>query len=221
MSNKKQAVTIKIVSPRLPKTLAESTPNTLVFEDEALIQGLSTTGADLSSTKAEKMYVRESVFKHVDFREAYLHRLDLVDARFENCDFSNCNFSDGVMHRVAFINCKLVGVNWSGVNFVDVTFESCSGTYGNFSHARFRQCAFSTCHFQHADLQDCEFKMVLLDAVDLRQCAFAGTRLFGIDLSTCQIEGLSIRPDELRGCTVSPEQTVLLAGLFGLVVKLD
>jgi len=48
--------------------------------------------------------IKNCKFNHTDFSG-----IDLTDVRFENCDLSNVNMSKSSIHRVEFMNSKLVG----------------------------------------------------------------------------------------------------------------
>jgi uncharacterized protein YjbI with pentapeptide repeats len=57
------------------------------------------------------------------------------------------DFGGGGIHRVEFINCKLVGANFDECNLRDVLFQNVLAKYSNFSFAKFKRINFDRCDF--------------------------------------------------------------------------
>lgn len=66
----------------------------------------------------------------------------MTDIVFENYDLSNACFRKGLIHRVTFKDCKLLG-DFSEANLGNVSFENCMANLSSFADARLKQVIFN------------------------------------------------------------------------------
>lgn len=209
---------VNVIPPRIPKQLIEKNLSAQALEDEDIVMGAIIQNETIEASDIRRLYIKESVFQNVDFKQVKWENVDIVDTRFENCDLSNCSLMDGVMHRVEFINCKMVGANMSGMMINDLLISGTHAEYVNFSFSKFKQVQIVATNMRSGDIQSCVFKGTLFQDLDLRAAQLAGTKLLGMNLTHTDIAGISIRPEDLYGASVTPMQAVELAHLFGLKV---
>ncbi len=120
------------------------------------------------------------------------------------------------MHRVEFVNCKIIGINLSEATLRDVTFENCNGQYSFFSYSNCKKVAFLVIF---SDFKNSLFSNVEFQECNLLQSQMNFTNLKGIDFTSCDIEGIGVNINDINGVIVTAMQAVALSSLLGLVVK--
>ena len=89
---------------------------------------------------------------------------------------------------------------------------------------RFARCTavrFEKCDLRNADFQGADLSGVLFVKCNLSDAQFSATTLKGTDLRGSTIENLRVGIKELPGAIVDPFQAAYIAGVLGLVVKLE
>lgn len=159
------------------------------------------------------------IFKNVKFNNCSLQNVDLMDTRFENCDLSNIDFSRGSIHRVEFIDCKLLGAKFDEGSLIDVLFQGALGKYSNFAFAKFKGVNIINCNFQEAVFQQVKKGKLAFIDTDLTSSYFNKTSLDKMDLTTCEIGAIDVEIDDIAGAIVTPMQALDLTRLMRLTVK--
>ena len=158
------------------------------------------------------------VFENVDFS-----RCSFRDVRFEACRFIRCNMERAWLSRCDFAGCSAPGLDLLGARVAGVSFTDCDLSYANLSDAKLEWVRAVGTRFREAALQRSKLRSVSFDACDFTRVDAFGTSLARVDMSTCDFLAPVLSSDfhELRGCIVSPEQALALAGLLGVVVADD
>ena len=151
--------------------------------------------------------------------DAALPSLELEDVLFEGCDLSNAVFSDSFLLRVAFLNCRMIGVDLSGATLRDTEFNHNVLQYANFRFSRLKRALFDGCNCSEADFSGMSLEKIQFLQTDLRKVQMSGTPLANIDFTSCEIDGLGARPEDLRGAVFSPEQAITAAKILGVEIR--
>ena len=161
---------------------------------------------------------RSCIFETVDFS-----RCTFRDVRFETCRFIRCNMERVWLSRCDFVGCSAPGLDLLGARVATVAFTDCDLSYANLSDAKLERVRAVGTRFREVALQRSKLRNVFFDACDLTRVDAFGTPLAGVDVSTCDFAGPVLSSDfhELRGCVMSPEQALALAGLLGVVLAED
>ncbi|WP_318263861.1 hypothetical protein [Peribacillus simplex] len=53
----------------------------------------------------------------------------------------------------------------------------------------------------------------------LNEVNFSRTPLKGIDISSSTFQRITVSPEDLKGCEVSPDQAIVFAAMLGLKIK--
>ena len=111
---------------------------------------------------------------------------ELVNARFVDCTFDQCNFSltkliGSRFQNAQFIHCKFMGVN----------FGRCDPTFSKLS---FKNCLIATCNFSDLDL-----KNTLFLECKIRETHFTNSNLAGALFTKSDFEGSVFHNTDLRG----------------------
>ncbi len=100
---------VKVVKPRIKPGVEYNKLKLRGLEEEDAFYDFLMDGGQVSSEYARHVRLSGGLFRNVTFTDTILESLDLVDARFENCDLSGCKFTDARFERVEFIGCRLMG----------------------------------------------------------------------------------------------------------------
>jgi len=207
---------IKVKQPMLPPHLDEKTFN---VPQDHIISNCIIESCTITNDDVERLIFEQVIFNNVVFEEINWPRAELTDVQFINCDLSNADFSESILHRVEFIDCKMLGIILADATFGNVLFKNGHANLSSFGFSKMKQVIFDSCALEQTDFYECEFNKVGFDACHLNEANFANTSLTGVDLSNSFFERLQITLDGLKGCTVTNEQAVGFAKALGLRVK--
>ena len=118
---------------------------------------------------------------------------DLSDLNFIDCDFKNCNLSNlkttnSRLQNVSFIDCKLLGLNFSrAIDFaLELHFENCILDYASFDNKKLNKSSFKNCKLHNANFTQADLSRSTFTNCDLHESLFAKTNLATVDLTTCK-----------------------------------
>ena len=212
----------KLVKIQKPKFIDELEDINNMYEDIIIadkIQNKLIENITIEDKKDVGITIDSCIFRNVIFNNCSFKNIDLLDAKFENCDLSNSEFSGGSIHRVEFINCKLLGATFDESNLKDVLFQKVLGKYSNFSFAKFKSVNIIECNFQEGIFQQVRNEKIVLKDTDLTNSYFNKTSLDKVDLTTCEISGIDLEIDDIGGAIVTAMQALDLTRLMRLVIK--
>ena len=184
----------KIEPPRFPVDLREETFE--LIEDEA--------------------FYENCLFKNCT---CHFHQLELLDVEFIKCNLSNTEMIGGILHRCAFLDSKIVGVNFAESSILDTTFKDCQANYSSFSYASLKRVSFTDMPLIESDFFNIKWLHLTFNACDLTGVNLMQTNLKGLNLSTSSFEKINLSIELLRGCKINPEQSIVIAGALGCIVE--
>lgn len=173
--------------------------------DGVLVQGGSYAGIDAGSGS-----IGQSRLEGVVLAESRLRGLRLLDVVAEDVDASNGDWGGATIRRVAFVNCRLTGLDMSEATIENVTFRGCKLDYANLRFARLARVTFEDCVLVDTDAQGSQ----------ISGTRFTGCRLIGTDFGKAELKDVDLRGSELalaggvaalRGTIVSSLQLLELA----------
>ena len=123
------------------------------------------------------------------------------------------------LHRVKFIGCKAIGVQFTKAKWQYVQIEDSLFSYGEFSDMVMNDVRLIRSDFSQSSFFTVEFQKITLDNVDFTSSDFSDTSMFGIDLSECKIDAIRVSQNRLKGLIVNSQQASALIRLFGVEVK--
>lgn len=205
-----------IARPRVPVGIGAMPAPEILRDDDSFSDSLFRHCT--FSGQARRVSITRVKLQNVQFK-AMLPAVECEDVILEGCDLSNVDFSDAILLRVAFINCRMTGVNFSGAGWRDTVMENSMASYANFRFTHFTRALFAGCNCANTDFEEVSFDRVRFVRTDLRQAQMSGTPLAGIDFTGCDIDGLGARPENLRGAIFSAGQAVTAAKIAGVVIR--
>ncbi|PRB80189.1 pentapeptide repeat-containing protein [Pseudomonas sp. MYb185] len=157
----------------------------------------------LSSADIRESVFEECEFSDCDFSASTLARCKFVDCTFKRCNLSLMTLSQSRFSTVEFIECKLVGVDWTKAQWPSfdlapgLAFRSCilndSSFFGLTLHSlqlqdcRLHDVDFREGNFSGSAMRDCEFSNSVFMRTDLSKVDFSGSTDFTIDVLTNKI----------------------------------
>ncbi|GEM_PF-136867 len=190
-----------------------------MLSEERAIRNAELTDESMHAWSGHAITVDDMVVTDCSFADMDLAGAAFLDTVFERCDFSNIQAAHLDLRRCEFRNCKLVGADLTQSALMDVLFSQCDMRYSTFSFGRLDRAEFTEVQLSESDFFECVLKPVRFARTQLENVNFRETELSGLDLSDCTFEQLEVTPSKIGGCTVSKEQAVGFARMFGLLIS--
>ncbi len=121
------------------------------------------------------------------------------------------------MSTVAFLNCKVVGVDFSRCLplLFAVSFEKCSLDYSIFIKNRLKKTKFKECSIREADFTEADLTGASFDNCDLSNTLFCRTNLSQADFRTSRNYSINPELNTVRKAKFS------FSGIAGLLRQYD
>jgi len=180
-------------------------------------------------------------FDKIDFRENAL-----PDGSYEECQFINCNFNgvdlsgrtfvsctfDGCdaslvklkntsLQDVKFLNCKLLGVQFSDCRkfLLELAFENCMIKLSLFSGMKLKHMHFKNCNLQETDFSEADLTGTFFDTCDLLQATFFHTNLEQANFTSAFNYSINPETNRLRKAKFSLHGVVGLLDTYGIEIE--
>jgi len=207
--------------PVLPKTRETKVNEPVILHDLDELDALTLHGIDFSAQRVANLTWRGVACQQVRFAETQFDPLRLTDILLSGCDLANAQWARLTVQRLAFMDCQLIGFDAPDARWQDVTFTRCRAQYAKFRFSKFKQVRFEECDLRNADFQGSDLSGVIFHKCDLTDAQLSGTILKGTDFRGTKIERMKVGIAELPGAIVEPFQAAYIAGVLGVVVKLE
>ena len=159
-------------------------------------------------------------FYKCTFRNSSFQSSRLIECNFDSCEFVQCNLSlieinYTVFTDIKFIDCKMLGVNWSGAGgFFSASFDGCLLNNNVFADMNLSRFKFSSCLLVEASFSNTKMMYSIFDECDLHQCQFHQTDLSFANFTTSHNYYINATTNVLKKTLFSlPEAVSLLANL--------
>lgn len=211
------------VNERLGAHVTRDALERLLAEGDALVGMTAFSDLELSDLATDGASFEQVVFRRCAFDGVDFSNSALTDVRFESCRFTGCKMERSWLNRCDLESCSAPGMSYRKSRLTSVSFLDSQLRYADFSESSITKMAARGTSFAESAWHDVKLKQVELDGCALTRSEVLRTPLSGIDLSTCDISGMVVSQTfrELRGCIVSPEQAMQLAGLLGVRISED
>ncbi|MCW3060309.1 MAG: pentapeptide repeat-containing protein [Capsulimonas sp.] len=210
-----------IKKPKLPQNYAGGDLPGGVLESERVYETLHLTDGDLSEQEAENLEISRCLIQRVNFSGAALRKIQVSDARFQECDLSGADWSDGGGQRLEMAGCRMIGFCANEAYFRDLRWDDCSASFSLFQQTRFKGAHFEGCNLREADFYGADLTGVIFHNCDLTKARFTEAICVNTDFRGSTIDELVIGVREWRGAILDPFQTIVLAGLLEIQVRID
>lgn len=176
---------------------------------------------------------KNCAFEYSEFVECTFANCQLENLNLKNCKFTDCTylnsiiinpiFSNCTMTGSSFIDCHLLGINWSQLSADFIApinqLQGCQIKYNHFinnNYPRFQfsdndiiESIFVDCNLSHSNFYRCQLRNTEFLRCNLHKASFQNAYGYNIDISSCQLK---------EAIFSFPEVTNLLNGL-GIIIK--
>lgn len=156
-------------------------------------------------------------FTNCDFKEQ-----DFSNYKFISCTFHTCNLSMIVLKKTilrdcAFIQCKMMGVQFNNCNTFGLSFrfESCLLNYASFYKLKIAKTQFMKSQLHEVDFTETDISQSVFDECDLHLAVFDNTLLEKADLRTAYHYAIHPEKNKIKKARFS------LSGIAGLLHEYD
>jgi uncharacterized protein YjbI with pentapeptide repeats len=155
----------------------------------------------------------ECRFIQCNFAQADFSNRIFRECIFERCDLTLLKLSGTALQEVHFIDCKLLGVQFSECRklLLGMSFERCMLKMSVFLNLDLKNTSFNECDLQEADFTGANLSGSFFGNCDFRQALFFHTNLEKSDLRTAFNFSISPESNRLKKAKFS------LHGLPGLL----
>jgi hypothetical protein len=172
----------------------------------------------LSLDGCDTLDIENSTFDGVTFVGPYMPRISALRTTLVQCDLSGQRFA--ALRNVRFVDCKLVGADFSGSDLLDVSFERCVLSLTNFRMVKLRRVQFTGCTLHDVDAYDLDAEDVGFAGSDLERVNMDRLRARRVDLRGTRRLGLE-HFGALNGCLITRDQVIELTYPLAFAAGLD
>ena len=219
MPTKQQRDTALIQAPQLPKKPAATALPDAAMIDHGSYTDLALANLDLTDQAADDVLFERVQLKRVLLSRTRLHGSQLLDVRFDVCDFTGAEWEKPHLSRIVAVGCRMLGTKLFEAKIDNALLKDCNAAYAVFWSAMFQATRFEHCTFREASFQGADLSGVVFDGCDLTGADFRETKLVGTDLRGSKLDGLRVGIKELQGAIIDATQAVHLVTLLGITVK--
>lgn len=208
-------------APRLPKQRDPWPSQSAALQPFEEYSALTLDGVNLSRQQAAHLTWRGVQCKTVRLDESQFDGLRLIDVHFAGCNLANAQWEELTAERILFSECQLIGFDAPDARLHDILFSGCQAQFAKLRFSKFKGVRFERCDLRNADFQGSDLSGVVFYKCDLTDAQLSGTTLKGTDFRGSTIERMRVGIAELPGAIVEPVQAAYIAGVLGVVVKLE
>ncbi|AKQ47189.1 hypothetical protein TH63_18570 [Rufibacter radiotolerans] len=159
----------------------------------------------------------DCTFTRCDFSNSNFSHNSFTDCRFSDCNLSMVQLSNSKLHGATFVNCKLVGVDFSLCHdfLFAVNFKGCSLDYTYFGKKNLKKTVFESCSIKEANFTDADLTEAAFLDCDLTRTVFHRTNLEKADFRTAVHYALDPELNRIKKAKFS------MPGVLGLLAKYD
>lgn len=156
-------------------------------------------------------------FINCTFNNSDISNINFVESVFENCDLSSVSVKTTAFKEVQFINCHLVGINFSVCNpfLLSMEFTQCELDLVSFFRLQLKSTSFRTCSLKKTEFTEADLTQAVFDDCNLERAIFEDTILAKANLSTSYNYSIDPEKNNIKKAKFSQ------LGLAGLLSKYD
>lgn len=125
------------------------------------------------------------------------------------------------MDDVIFVNCKMIGINFSGSK--DFGFQICCDNcildFSVFENKKLNKSVFKNCRMNSTDFTQSDLSKSRFEHCDFLNTAFANSNLSGVDFTTCSRFTIDPTINNIKKAKFMSSDLAGLLTKFGIIVK--
>ena len=183
--------------------------------EERSFDGLALAGKEVRAKE-----FADCTFTGCSFLETRFAGCRFVDCAFVRCDLSLCRVEDCSFTTVRFVDCQVIGVNWTeaswpafGLSYT-IGFERCALSHSTFIGWRLKRVEMVDCQAREADFSEADLSLANCTGTDFEGSRFVHTDLTQADFRGAKNYAIAPNLNVLRKTRFAlPEAMALLYGL--------
>ncbi|MEH6593637.1 MAG: pentapeptide repeat-containing protein [Halioglobus sp.] len=188
---------------------------------------LSQTFSRLALSEQEVDY-REfdgCTFEECDFSKVQFTKCKFIDCEFVKCNLSNANPGFSQFLDVSFIECKMIGVDWTRASWPvyalcsPLTFRKCVINDSSFFGLSMKEMVLEDCKAHDVDFREAEFAEANFSYSDLSHSLFNNTNLAEANFEEATGYDIDIYSNTLKGAKFSRIEAVRLLECLGVELR--
>lgn len=195
----------------------------------------------MNAIESQQQYFEES-FKSLDlqdlvcvgteFEECTFVDCNFTSATFERCNFINCSFTRCQLSlisvpytrffTVSFIECKLVGVDWTRATWsefhkdFEISFRQSILNDSSFFGLTLQGLILDECKVQDVDFREGDFSHAVMTYSDFTHSLFMRTNLQSANFAESSQYSINILENQVQGAKFSKHEAVYLLESLGI-----
>lgn len=148
---------------------------------------------NLLQSKSERDHYENCEFVNCVLSD--ISQLTFINCSFKNCNLSNCIVNNSMIQDVSFLDCKLLGVNFSQAkDFAFTVFcKHCNLDYASFDKKKLNKSVFDHCKMHNVNFTLADLSKSKLINCDLLEAHFSQTNIATVDFTSSH--NFSINPE--------------------------
>jgi uncharacterized protein YjbI with pentapeptide repeats len=162
----------------------------------------------------------DCTFNEVELSESDLTSSKIIESEFKNCNLSNSIVTNSTLRDVSFIDCKMIGVNWSNSHTLShVRFVNCILDYSIFQNLKILGAHFESCSLREADFSQSKLVSASFSGSSLSSCNFNGCNLEKADFRLAKDFFIDPAYTNIKKAIFSMPEAVNLLKAFDIIIK--
>lgn len=163
----------------------------------------------------------DCTFTNCDFTDADFFGCDFINCTFTDCNLSMVKFGHNGFDKVEFINCKLVGVDFTQTKdfLFSINFTNCLLDYAAFMKKKNRKAHFTNCSLKGTDFSEADLTSAVFDRCDLSAAVFMRTTLNSANFVSSYHFTIDPEKNQLRKAKFAAEGLAGLLTNYGIIVE--
>jgi len=172
-------------------------------------------GMDFSNGKLSKAEYDSVAFSDCNFSKANLSGVSFINCAFSTCDMSLVKVNNTAFNNVMFIQCKLLGIDFSRCKdfLLSFSFENCILDFASFFKKKIKKTIFKNCSIKEVDFTETDLTESRFLDSDLTLAVFQQSIIEKADFRTANNFGIDLEANKVKNARFSS------AGLSGLLLK--
>jgi len=156
-------------------------------------------------------------FSNCNFANSTVSECIFSTCEFKNCNLSLVNLNKTALRYVAFIDCKLTGLQFQTCNdfLFAVRFENCIINLASFYNLKIKKTTFKNSRLHEVDFAEADLSSSIFDGCDLSRAIFDNTDLSASDFRTAFNYSIDPERNKIKKAKFS------LSGVMGLLEKYE
>jgi uncharacterized protein YjbI with pentapeptide repeats len=155
-------------------------------------------------------------FESCDFNEAQFLNCEFNNCTFVACDLNNLNVKNSKFLEVEFLDCKIIGVNWTLAYWrgmllaAPITFKRCMINSSTFYGLSLEKIVFEDCRSHYVDFRECNLSGANFSNSDLRESLFNNTNLTNANFKEAENYDINIKNNVIKNATFCRYEAIRL-----------